>query len=304
MASTYRNNADGSAVCPHRDLTCCAECVASDPALVDVAGAYFHVPDPHERLVLAVVADADPGLPIIRHDSEFPHQIECADPDCSIDYGADTPADLLACIAPVPPVRLDRPAPTITGHGHPVWRDGELVVATGFNSMKHSRDPEDAVPYERSVEQPAPTLHGNAGGAWTIGAPGHRQPPHAWKQRRNDQSGSGEVDPDWPLGRPATTLAGRDLVTDPGANANRFNGAKKSRNDGYRITIEEALVLQSCRPDLPVAGNRTQQFGQVGNMVPPRLAAHLAAAVLGIDPPTYTGPHPQPVREVVDTAPL
>lgn len=50
---------------------------------------------------------------------------------------------------------------------------------------------------------------------------------------------------DWCDDRPATTLAGRDLAPDPGTNANRFNDATKSRNDGVRITIADALVLQS-----------------------------------------------------------
>lgn len=99
MASTnYKSNADGSAVCPHRDLSCCARCVASDPALVDVAGAHFHVTDLHERLVLAVIADTDPRLPIVRHDSEFTYQMDCPAAECGTDWGADTPSDLLACI--------------------------------------------------------------------------------------------------------------------------------------------------------------------------------------------------------------
>lgn len=41
---TYRTNADGSAVCPHRDLSVCAECVAADPDLIDCVGVHFHVP--------------------------------------------------------------------------------------------------------------------------------------------------------------------------------------------------------------------------------------------------------------------
>ncbi len=60
--SDYRTNADGSAVCPHRDLTCCPDCVASDVRLVDVAGEYYFVPDPAERAALiADLADLDPG---------------------------------------------------------------------------------------------------------------------------------------------------------------------------------------------------------------------------------------------------
>lgn len=48
-APRYRHNADGSVVCPHRDLSVCAVCAAADPTLVDVYGAHFEVPDPAER---------------------------------------------------------------------------------------------------------------------------------------------------------------------------------------------------------------------------------------------------------------
>lgn len=96
-------------------------------------------------------------------------------------------------------------------------------------------------------------------------------------ERRNDQSQSGEVDPRWPLERPATTVAGRPLVADPGSNANRFNGRKKSRNDGYRVTVQEAGVLQGFRSDYPWAGNQGEQIQQIGNAIPPPLAA----AILG-----------------------
>jgi hypothetical protein len=37
-------------------------------------------------------------------------------------------------------------------------------------------------------------------------------------------------------------------VANPGANANRFNGSKKSRNDGIRVTVSEAGVLQDAPP--------------------------------------------------------
>jgi DNA (cytosine-5)-methyltransferase 1 len=106
-------------------------------------------------------------------------------------------------------------------------------------------------------------------------------PPKDWiRDRRNDQSQCGEVDPHWVFFRPATTIAGRPLLTDPGTNANRFNGRKKSRNDGFHITLEEALVLQGFRPDFQVHGNKRQQFRQVGNAIPPQLAEALIKSVL------------------------
>lgn len=49
--SNFRTNADGSAVCPHRDLTCCPRCAAL-PEVVEVAGAHYFVADPVERAAL------------------------------------------------------------------------------------------------------------------------------------------------------------------------------------------------------------------------------------------------------------
>ncbi|MET9430029.1 DNA cytosine methyltransferase [Streptomyces sp. NPDC003036] len=47
--------------------------------------------------------------------------------------------------------------------------------------------------------------------------------------------------------------------------------------DPIRITASEAGILQTFPADYPWAGNKGQQFSQIGNAVPPRLAAHLLA---------------------------
>lgn len=41
---TWRTNADGSLVCPHRDLSVCPAC-SSLPGVTEVAGAHFYDPD-------------------------------------------------------------------------------------------------------------------------------------------------------------------------------------------------------------------------------------------------------------------
>lgn len=118
-----------------------------------------------------------------------------------------------------------------------------------------------------------------------------------WLERRNDQTtavAEGEVNPLWPLSRPATTIAGRGLVTDPGSNANRFNGRTKSRNDGYRVEPAEAGLLQSFPPDYPWQGNQGEVFQQIGDAVPPMMGAHLIAHAAGLPAPDRAPWLPQP----------
>ncbi len=48
-----------------------------------------------------------------------------------------------------------------------------------------------------------------------------------------------------------------------------------------RLSIRDALVLQSFPADYPLQGTKTKQLQQIGNAVPPRLAAHILARVTG-----------------------
>ena len=72
----------------------------------------------------------------------------------------------------------------------------------------------------------------------------------------------------------------RDIIADPGANANRFNGATKSRNDGVRVSVSEAATLQGFPPDYPWQGNKTSQHQQIGDAIPPPLAAAILRQVI------------------------
>lgn len=127
-------------------------------------------------------------------------------------------------------------------------------------------------PRAPEVPRPLPYITAGAALGWT---PEETRKP----ERINDQSGT-PFDHDWPFKRPALTIAGRPLMNHPGANANRFNGSTKSRNDGFILTEQEMAVLQGFRKDYPFQGTVTSQRKQIGNVVPPPMAAAILEALL------------------------
>jgi DNA (cytosine-5)-methyltransferase 1 len=107
---------------------------------------------------------------------------------------------------------------------------------------------------ERSLDEPAGTLFF-----------GHRSNWAAWVQER-----------------PATTIQGDPRVGRPGHKDRSNGGESQFAQDSVRITVEEAAVLQSFRPDYPWQGTKTKAFEQVGNAVPPLLAEHVVAMASGV----------------------
>jgi DNA (cytosine-5)-methyltransferase 1 len=89
----------------------------------------------------------------------------------------------------------------------------------------------------------------------------------------------------WTQERSATTLSGDPRVSGPGHKDGRpGSGYPRQQDNAIRVSIQEAAVLQTFRPDYPFQGTRTKQFMQVGNAVPPRLAEALLRVVLGMGP--------------------
>lgn len=165
----------------------------------------------------------------------------------------------------------NQPAQTVTekARSWQRWEGGEPAPLlqpggqgySGGDPNRRTHDP---------LTEPAPTVAvGRDAAGWQ------------WVKRLNDQSGDGD-DGSWCATEPATTIAGRGLVPHPGSNANRFNGATKSRNDGIRITLEEAARLQSFPDGYPWQGSQSARFQQVGNAIPPLLALHVLAAATGV----------------------
>jgi DNA (cytosine-5)-methyltransferase 1 len=135
---------------------------------------------------------------------------------------------------------------------------------------------------ERTEREPAPTLFfgGRLNGVEWVVRTGNNTMKHS---RSGSKAGDGGVVPyERPVSEPAPTL---DTATGNkwtlGRPATTVQGDPRIPEGTVRITIEEAGILQSFRPDYPWKGTRTSQFGQVGNAIPPLLAARCVAAVLG-----------------------
>ncbi|MFG3362681.1 DNA cytosine methyltransferase [Streptomyces griseofuscus] len=107
----------------------------------------------------------------------------------------------------------------------------------------------------------------------------------AWSLRSNNQANTTVRRADEPAG---TLFFGHRAnectwVADPSAGAeDTSQGQPTVMPEPIRITAREAGILQSFPADYPWAGNKGQQFSQIGNAVPPRLAAHLLAPHLDV----------------------
>lgn len=152
-----------------------------------------------------------------------------------------------------PAVPTTRPAPTVTAASG----KSNLLLNTG-RDWQPAGTRADAQTIE--ADQPAPTVTAVAG-QWQVWEPWHAE------QHR---------DKEWTQDRPATTVAGRALIADPGANANRFNDSTKSRNDGVPVTLDELAALQDFPPGYTFVGNKTDRARLIGNAVPRTLARLLA----------------------------
>ncbi len=132
----------------------------------------------------------------------------------------------------------------------------------------------------RPVDDPAPTVSGKSGGQWRWGLRNGNQAKATVRSADEPAPtvafGHAAGSVEWVHERPATTLMGDQRVFQPGGH---HEPGKQSQN-AIRITLAEALVLQGFPADFPVQGNKTQTFQQVGNAIPPPLAAAVLRALL------------------------
>jgi len=147
----------------------------------------------------------------------------------------------------------------------------------------------------------APALTGKSGEQW------HLSPPDVGRveQRRGGERIHEGVDPrtdpsmtvtsraDRWQGRPATTVQGDSRLWPPGHKVNASDRERlgeeeanerygdRAGTDAIRLTVADALALQSFPAGYPIYGTKTAQFRQVGDAVPPLLAYHVLRAVAG-----------------------
>lgn len=190
-------------------------------------------------------------------------------------------------VAPPAPTHARRPQPSLFGTRQPwvtmadaLGWDGALRHARGAGMIeRHGPRP------DRDTTEPAMTLGSNA---------------RSWELNRRQNAGSKPVRnvPDdepaptltaaagaksqWVWERPATTVVASFRPDVVGAPLHHGPGAARvGHPDSVRITLREALILQSFRPDYPLEGSKAKAFEQIGNAVPPVVAAHVLAALTG-----------------------
>jgi DNA (cytosine-5)-methyltransferase 1 len=175
--------------------------------------------------------------------------------------------------------RVTKPVAT-----HQMWTHRGLV---GSSKLPPPRSVYDAIGLPGTLQtgqQPGPTVAGELSAFKVTGNGG----AHARRAVRNagDPSptitGNHDVG-EWIANRPATTIAGDSRMFSPGghtANDGRDNTATIGRSQhAIRLTQEELLTLQTFPPTWPVQGTQHARQKQIGNAVPPLLAAAILEAV-------------------------
>lgn len=143
----------------------------------------------------------------------------------------------------------------------------------------------------RDEDEPAPTIaFGHAGPEWVLNTGrdwkpgGTREDAQTLPIDGPAPSVTGKSGEQWQFTRPATTIAGDERLWPPGHKENSNPPGKYQQRRGERadkLNPAQALVLQSFPSNYPVRGSKTKKFEQIGNAVPPLLAAHALAVTTG-----------------------
>ncbi len=179
----------------------------------------------------------------------------------------------------------DRPVPTVCAGGGPgggpePFPSGSrkaLADARSRGTWKHHATPTSVTLASRHQGLKPPERY-SAG----EDRPAHHCEVHrwSWSLRSNNQSHATVRRADEPAGTLFFGHRANECLWMP-EPVPGGSGAKAPVPKSVRITAAEAGVLQTFPADYPSQGNKGQQFSQIGNAVPPRLAAHLLAPHVG-----------------------
>lgn len=166
-----------------------------------------------------------------------------------------------------------------------------------------TRQDAQTIPLTEPAPAPAPALTAIAGSQWLL-QPGKYAAMEYGNRRLYEPDepaptiAFGHDSASWCWVRPSTTIAGDPRITAPVHHDNGSQGkapidadadadaVRRGEDPGDRpikLTVQEALALQAMPTNYPLAGSRTAQFRQVGNLVTPFTAASLIGEVLGLD---------------------
>jgi DNA (cytosine-5)-methyltransferase 1 len=171
-------------------------------------------------------------------------------------------------------IRPARGAGMIERHGerpdHPASQPAPTVISKARSwelLMSSQRTSATGDYYRRETDQPAQTITGNGRS-------------YKWL-RASNQAHSAIRTQDEPAPTMLFGHATNDVRWYPagGTEPGTAQSAKDRHPESRQVEVWEAAVLQSFPADYPWQGKRSKQYLQVGNAIPPLLAAHVLAAL-------------------------
>lgn len=177
--------------------------------------------------------------------------------------------------------RPHRPAPAPA----PTIRAGSGGVGTGL--IVHRQTERQANGGDRPVEAPSLTITAsldNGNLRWSMR---NGNQANACERRACEPAGTlffGQRTNavDWVVSRPATTVCADARIAPPG-HRDREGGERQFGEQTVRVTVQEAAVLQSFPAGYPWQGNKSEQYRQVGDAVPPLLAAAILRPLIQVN---------------------